>query len=127
MRSILLAVAALNGLVAVAIGAASQHLWAGDPHAAMLAETGVRYGLPHAAVLAALAAIPPPASASARRFLGAAGASLALGATLFCGSLFALAASGSTAIGRLAPVGGSLMIFGWILLLGFAAVWTRRS
>lgn len=126
MRSIFLAAAALNGLAAVAIGAAAQHLWAGDPHAVMLAETGVRYGLPHAAVLTALAAISPPASALARRFLAAAGASLALGATLFCGSLFALAASGSTAIGQLAPVGGSLMILGWVLLLGFAAVSARR-
>jgi uncharacterized membrane protein YgdD (TMEM256/DUF423 family) len=127
MRSIFLAVAALNGLAAVTIGAAAQHLWAGDPHAAMLAETGIRYGLPHAAVLAALAAISPPASASARRLLAAVGASLALGATLFSGSLYALAASGNTTIGRLVPVGGSLMILGWILLLGFSAVWTRRS
>ena len=127
MRSIFVAVAALNGLAAVAIGAAAEHLWAGDPHAVMLAETGVRYGLPHAAVLVALAAIPPPASASARMFLVAAGGSLALGATLFCGSLYALAAGGIASIGRLAPVGGSLMILGWVLLLGFAAVSPRRS
>jgi len=126
MRWFLLIAAGLNGLAATAIGAAAQHLWAGDAVAGMLVETGVRYGLPHAAVLAALAAFPVPSAILARRLHGASAFGLAVGTTLFSGGLYALAAGAGAAVARLVPVGGSLMILGWALLLGFAAVSARR-
>lgn len=92
MRQFLLVAAGLNGLAAVALGAAAQHLWATDPAAQALVETGVRYGLPHAAVLVALAAIPKLDASTAGRLHGAAALSLGVGTTLFSGSLYALAA-----------------------------------
>jgi len=127
MRQLLLIAAALNGLAAVAIGAAAQHLWAGDPAARMLAETGVRYGLPHAGVLIALALLPAPGAGRAQWLQRTSGLSLALGTTLFSGSLYARAAGAGAAVAGVAPVGGSLMILGWALLLGLAAVSLRRS
>ena len=42
------------------------------------------------------------------------GGALALGTALFCGSLLMLAFIGSGSIAMMAPVGGSLMILGWI-------------
>ncbi|NMM44697.1 DUF423 domain-containing protein [Rhodospirillaceae bacterium KN72] len=42
------------------------------------------------------------------------GVTLALGTGLFCGSLLMLAFVGSGSIAMMAPVGGSLMILGWI-------------
>lgn len=126
MRRLWLVLAALNGLAAVAIGAAAQHLWAADPHRIAFAQTGVRYGLPHAAALLALAALPAPARSIARGLLGAAGSCFALGATLFSGSLYAAAAGAPSAVTALTPVGGSLMILGWGLLLAYGAALGRE-
>ena len=42
------------------------------------------------------------------------GSALALGTALFCGSLLMLAFIGSGSIAMMAPVGGTLMILGWI-------------
>jgi len=126
MRRVLLILAGLNGLAAVVLGAAAQHLWAADSGARALVETGVRYGLPHAAVSVALAAFPAQGSVLGRRLHAGAGLSLAVGTTLFCGGLYALAAGIGGAVARLVPVGGSLMILGWVLLLGWAAVSARR-
>jgi uncharacterized membrane protein YgdD (TMEM256/DUF423 family) len=126
MRQFLLIAAGLNGLAATAIGAVAQHLWAGDPGARMLVETGVRYALPHAAVLVALAAFPVPSTDKARRLHGAAAISLAVGTTLFSGGVFALAAGAGAAVAEIVPAGGSLMILGWVLLLALALALVRR-
>ena len=125
MRRVWIVAAGLNGLAAVAVGAAAQHLWAGDPHRVLLSETAVRYGLPHAAVLLALVAIPIPQRRLARGLLALAGACLALGVTLFSGSLFALAAGAPGTLAMATPVGGSLMILGWGLLLAFGVALGR--
>lgn len=125
MRRVWIVAAGLNGLAAVAVGAATQHLWAGDPHRVLLSETAVRYGLPHAAVLLALVALPIPQRRLARGLLALAGACLALGVTLFSGSLFALAAGAPETLAMATPVGGSLMILGWGLLLAFGVALGR--
>src|SRR5581483_4916017 len=91
MRRWWIVAAGLNGLAAVAAGASVQHLGT-DEAARALAETAVRYGLPHAAALLALGALPAPGRRLARGLLAAAGASLTLGTTLFAGTLYALAA-----------------------------------
>ena len=127
MRQFLLIAAGLNGLAATAIGAVAQHLWAGDLAAQSLVETGVRYALPHAAALVALAAFPAPSADWARRLHRAAAMSLAVGTTLFSASVYGLAAGAGAAVARIAPLGGSLMILGWVLLLAFAVASMRRS
>ncbi len=126
MRRWWIVAAGLNGLAAVTAGAAAQHLWADDA-ARTLADTAVRYGLPHAAALAALAALPTPARKLARALLAVAGAALALGATLFAGSLYALAAGAPPVVTYVVPAGGSLMILGWGLLLAYGVALGRAA
>jgi uncharacterized membrane protein YgdD (TMEM256/DUF423 family) len=40
---------------------------------------------------------------------------ICIGSTLFSGSLFALVSTGATVLGAITPVGGVLMIVGWLL------------
>ena len=118
MRRWWIVAAGLNGLAAVTAGAAAQHLWVDDASRA-LADTAIRYGLPHAVALLALGAFPTPARKLARGLLAAAGGSLALGVTLFAGALYLLAAGAPPVLTFVVPVGGSLMILGWGLLLAY--------
>ena len=118
MRKLWIVLAGFNGLAAVTAGAAAQHLWV-DEAARGLAEIAVRYGLPHAAVLVALAALPSPDRKLARGLLAVTGTSLALGVTLFAGALYALASGAPPEMTYVVPVGGSLMILGWGLLLAY--------
>jgi uncharacterized membrane protein YgdD (TMEM256/DUF423 family) len=127
MRPIWLLAAGINGLGAITAGALAQHLWAGDPHRLMLAEIGIRYGLPHAAALLAVAALAQWVGRRLERLLSAAGAALALGTTLFCFSLYALAAGAPEFIAALTPVGGTLMILGWALLIVYAVALSRSG
>ncbi|HEV3176548.1 MAG TPA: DUF423 domain-containing protein [Stellaceae bacterium] len=126
MRRLWIVAAGLNGLAAVAVGAAVQHVWTDDTPRALLAETGVRYGLPHAAALLALGVLPIPTRKLARGLLAAAGSSLALGVTLFAGTLYILAAGALPELMLAVPVGGSLMILGWGLLLAYGAALGRE-
>src|SRR5579883_1796696 len=125
MRRWWIVAAGLNGLAAAA-GASVQHLGT-DEAARALAETAVRYGLPHAAALLALGALPTPGRRLARGLLAAAGASLTLGTTLFAGTLYALAAGAPSASAMVVPVGGSLMILGWGLLLAYGVALGRDA
>lgn len=127
MRRWWIVAAGLNGLAAVTAGAAAQHLWGENTASAELADTAVRYGLPHAAALLALGALPTPARKLARRLLAVAGGSLALGATLFASALYALAAGAPPVLTPVVPVGGSLMILGWGLLLAYGVAIGRGA
>jgi len=126
MRRLLIVAAGLNGLAAVTAGAAAQHLWV-DEAARALAETAIRYELPHAAALVALAALPASSRRLTRGLLALAGAALGLGVTLFAGSLYALAAGAPPAVTHIVPAGGSLMILGWGLLLAYGAALGRDA
>jgi len=127
MRRLWILAAGANGLAAVVAGAAAQHLLAGDAHSVSLTQTAILYGLTHAAVLVALAAHPAPVRPVPRWLLNAAGGSLALGTTLFSFSLYALAADLGPLAGRATPVGGTLMILGWGLLLLYGLARGRRG
>src|SRR5690242_8523548 len=127
MRRWLIVAGGLNGLAAVTAGAAAQHLWGDTAGSAQLAETAVRYGLPHAVALLVLGALPVPSRKLAGGLLAAAGASLALGVTLFAGVLYALAAGAPSILRLVVPVGGSLMILGWGLLLAYGVALGREN
>lgn len=127
MRSIWLVAAGLNGLAALIMGAAAQHLWSADPHRLALVDTGVRHGLPHAAALLALAAFARPAERAARLLFWTAGTALALGATLFTFSLYALAAGTPGPLRPLTPIGGTLLILGWALLIAYGLAVSRSG
>lgn len=64
-------------------------------------------------------------SPSGGRLADWAGAAFAVGTVLFCGAVYALALSG-VRLGIIAPLGGTLLMVGW-LLLGLSAIITTRT
>lgn len=108
--------AGLHGASGVAMGA-----WAAHGLQATLSETAIgwvrtaaSYQLWHAAALVALGAA---AAFRPTRLLAAAGWAMGLGALVFAGALYVYALAGATGVAMLAPVGGSLMVFGWLAVL----------
>lgn len=115
-----LAGAGLNGAMGVALGAWAAHgLQASLPQAAIdWIKTGASYQLWHAAALLGLGAL---AALRRTRLFPVAGWALGAGAVIFSGSLYLYALAGLGWAASLAPVGGTLMIAGWlaVILAGF--------
>lgn len=111
--------AGLHGAVAVALGAYAAHAMGathGDGAVAWV-QTASTYQLIHAAALAgAGAAAMRIGGGWGRRALALAVGLIAVGAVLFCGTLYGLALAGLHGLGSLAPVGGVMMIAGWLAL-----------
>ena len=105
------ALAALNGLLAVAVGAFGAHALQ-DAQAQEWIRTATVFQLPHAAAAMALVAWRP-----GHRLVTLAAWAMVLGALLFGGSLQALALGAPRAVAMVAPIGGSILILGWALLL----------
>lgn len=106
--------AALGGL-AVAAGAYGAHKLGRYPEnaAAAIYETGVRYHFIHALALLAVSRAMEAWPGMAARFSGIC---MTAGIILFSGSLYLHAAVGVKWVARLTPVGGLLLICGWLLL-----------
>lgn len=105
----LAAAGALLAGLGIALGAFAAHGLQGRIDAVRLGwwETGVAYQMWGALGILLLAALPvrtPPA-----------GWLLAAGILLFSGALYAMALGAPRALGMVAPVGGLLMIAGWLL------------
>jgi uncharacterized membrane protein YgdD (TMEM256/DUF423 family) len=132
VTSPLVVVAACYGASAVALGAFAAHGLSGRLPADLLTsfETGVRYQLLHAVLLLALAAwgrmYPSP-------WLVWSGRLIAVGVALFSGSIYLLSTrtltgwEGARMLGPVTPLGGLLMIFGWLALLGWALRGSRAA
>ncbi len=112
-----LVIAAVLGGLAVALGAFGAHglkarFPADDP---MLAnwETAARYQMYHALALLAVDLLAARASG---RLLNIAGLSMTLGTVIFSGCLYALVLTGERRLGAIVPIGGALMIVGWVFL-----------
>jgi uncharacterized membrane protein YgdD (TMEM256/DUF423 family) len=112
-----LVVAAVLGGLAVAFGAFGAHglkarFTADDP---MLAnwETAARYQMYHALALLAVGLL---AVHSSSRALNIAGLCMTLGTVIFSGCLYALVLTGERRLGAIVPIGGVLMIVGWLFL-----------
>ncbi|WP_083901313.1 DUF423 domain-containing protein [Azospirillum sp. B4] len=118
------AVAGIIGALAVAAGAYAVHGLGAvrDAHAVGLWQTASQYQLMHAAAVVAVALggdrLPP-------RLAALAGWLFLLGCLLFGGALYGLGWWGPSALGAVAPLGGTSFILGW-LLLGVAALRARR-
>jgi uncharacterized membrane protein YgdD (TMEM256/DUF423 family) len=124
-----LAIAALNGFLAVAAGAFGAHGLKSRLSGDMLAvfETAARYQMYHALALLAVAWLADRAPSRPQlRYSTAAGWSLTVGIMLFSGSLYALALSGVRGLGAITPIGGVAFLIGW-LLLGIAALMGRTT
>ncbi len=121
-------IGALNGALAVALGAVGAHALGpatSDATRAMF-ETAVRYHLVHSLALLAVAAIAPHLQGTgSQRLIQAAGVAFTAGIVLFCGGLYALSGLEMPGGARLAPFGGTLLILGW-LALALAGMTTRE-
>ena len=96
--------AALSGAIAVGAGAFGAH-WASG-QAAELFKTGGHYQLIHA--VAAMVALRFAARGPGWLFV--------VGSALFAGSLYALAVGAPRLVGIVTPIGGLLLIGGWVWL-----------
>lgn len=94
--------AALSAAIAVAAGAFGAHGAAGPVEADWL-RTGGLYQLIHAV-----------AALSVSRFSRGSAATLLVGAAIFSFSLYAMALGAPRFLGMVAPIGGALLIAGWI-------------
>ncbi|NOT02765.1 MAG: DUF423 domain-containing protein [Phycisphaerales bacterium] len=114
------AVAAVNGMISVAAGAFGAHALRPRLSARHMEifETAARYHMYHALALLAVAWLM---SRNPSAWLAGAGWSFGVGIVFFTGSLYAVAVTGLGRIGFFTPIGGLLLMIGW-LLLAVAAV-----
>ena len=80
-------------------------------------ETAVKYQFYHALALVLIGFMLRGQGEDAGKWLNWAGYSFIGGILIFSGSLYAICFTGITKFGATAPIGGLLMILGWILLL----------
>ena len=114
-----IALGALSGGIAVALGAFAAHALKGRLDAQLLVtfETGARYQMYHALALLAAGLL---AERVPSRLVAASGVLFLAGTLLFSGSLYALALTGVRGLGAVTPLGGVAFLAGW-LCLGLAA------
>jgi len=108
--------AAVNGLLAVAMGAFGAHVLR-DDHARALMETGARYAFMHSMASFACATFMNIGAVRARY----APALFLSGSVLFAGSLYALAFGAARWTGAITPIGGLLFLAGWATLIWAAS------
>lgn len=101
--------AALNGALAIALGAFAAH--GAGPQVKSLLTTGAQYQLVHAVF--AFGCAQWVAGGGLARLAGWLGA---VGGLIFCLSLALIAFLSIPAFGAVAPIGGLLMISGWVWL-----------
>jgi uncharacterized membrane protein YgdD (TMEM256/DUF423 family) len=109
-----LVAAAVNGAVAVAVGAFAAHGADGiaDPRGAELFRIGARYQMWHALALLGVAGLGRTGIAR-RPGLAVAGWAFLCGIVLFSGGLYLLALTGLGQIAWVVPVGGATFVVGW--------------
>lgn len=115
----LAAFAALNGAMAVALGAFAAH--GAGPAIKTLLTTGAQYHMVHA-VLALICAIWPTDD----RLAVISGWLAVIGGLIFALALSSIGLLGLRVMGAAAPIGGVLMIAAW-LLLTFAALRSKSN
>ncbi len=125
MSKIYLLIAAVNGFLAVALGAFGAHGLKQKLTVDMLAvyQTGVQYHFYHTLALfgVALLMLQLPQSAVLRW----SALSFTAGIIVFSGSLYVLAISGVRWLGAITPLGGVAFLIGWILLA--VAAWSWKA
>ena len=111
VERIWLGLAALGGLLAVAIGAFGAHAVA-DPQAKAWMNTGATYLTLHCLAVFAAAVVTRQGGWLARLappfFVG--------GGAIFCGTLTAMALGAPRILGAVTPIGGLMFLVGWLVL-----------
>ncbi|WP_243374239.1 DUF423 domain-containing protein [Microvirga solisilvae] len=116
---LLIALAGLSGALGVGLSAAAAHITGGN------LTTAAQFLLFHAPSLLALAALIT-AGAVHPTLAQVAGYVLVLGLALFCGDLSRRAFAGVALFPRAAPMGGILLMLGWVLV-GVSALLRLRG
>ncbi len=121
MERTFLLLAALNGFLAVALGAFGAHglksaLAEAEEGAQRLAwwETAAHYHLTHALAIAFTAYL---AGRGAGGWAQLSGWAFTAGIVIFCGSLYVMTVSGMRGLGAITPIGGALLLVGWVAAL----------
>ncbi len=109
-----LIIAGLDGALLVALGAAGAHGITPGGDAEGLFQTATQYQAWHALAIAMIGFAGGQAEAAAGRTVHAAGALFLAGTVLFCGSLYIRAFGGGGLFPMAAPIGGTLLILGWL-------------
>jgi len=115
MAKILLLCAAISGMLSVVIGAFGAHGLKGNIPPELLAayQTGVHYQMFHTLALLALALLLLKLNTRSL-LLNITGLLWLAGIVLFSGSLYYLAVGGPSWLGPITPLGGLLLILGWL-------------
>ena len=123
MQRLWIVLGALAGLTAVAMAALAAHgLSKLDPAALTMVRSAIEMQGWHALALLACGLWAPRGG----RLADWAGAAFAVGIVLFCGSVYVLGLAGMH-LGIIGPIGGSLLMVGWLLFGLSALVTTRRT
>ena len=121
-----IAVAAVNGAIAVAAGAYAAHgmkVTAGVYPAEWM-ETASRYQMWHALALVGVAVLWRQGAAD--RWLRLAAWAFLVGIVLFSGSLYLMALTDFRAVGWVTPIGGAAFLIGWAALALHGFRWGSR-
>lgn len=108
-------IAAVLGLTGVAAGAFGAHALKSriTPEKLTSFEVGVRYQMYHALALFAVAWV---ISKRPSRAATAAGVCMTIGVAMFSGSIYGLSLTEQRWLGPVTPIGGALMMVGWLML-----------
>ena len=111
-------IASISGTLAVVLGAFGAHGLRARVTAEQLASwnTATQYHLLHSVALLALALY----AAQSGREIRLPASLWTTGMLLFCGSIYLLVLTSQRWLGPVTPVGGLLLISGWLALLGLA-------
>lgn len=117
MNKLFLQSGAILGLLGVALGAFGAHalekMLAATGRTATF-ETAVKYQFYHALVLLLIGLL---AKEIPSKFINYSGYCMLVGVLIFSGSLYTICFTGIKAFGAVAPIGGTLLIASWGLLL----------
>jgi uncharacterized membrane protein YgdD (TMEM256/DUF423 family) len=123
MQRVWIGLGALAGLTAVAMAALSAHgLGNLNPSSVTMIRNAIDMQGWHALALLGCGLWAPRGG----RLVDCAGAAFAAGIVLFCGAVYVLGLAGMH-LGIIVPIGGSLLMVGWLLLGLSAVVTTRRT
>lgn len=114
---------AINGFLAVALGAFGAHALKERLSEKYLAiwETAVQYQMFHALALIAIGILMSSKLLGPVTSLNTAGYLMLVGIILFSGSLYVLSLTGIGILGAITPLGGVAFLIGWIMLIVAAA------
>ncbi|RZO86032.1 MAG: DUF423 domain-containing protein [Oceanococcus sp.] len=115
MDKLMVAIAAFYGMSGVAMGAFAAHALKKrlDDYALDIIQTATQYQMIHAIAMLAIVALAHAGSFELRTPLWC----FVIGVALFSGSLYALALTGIKPLGAITPIGGALLLLGWIVLI----------